>query len=345
MSCNTVSASDIQAEVDLSDAAISFMDFFNVESNFDIVLSDVYVAFKLLNRLRKTKAFEVNHNIQIDRARHRASIVSANRMMQPSKPDDMECIREAARYAPYAEGIYDDYRQCLQSAGKFSQDTPFTYHPDLGENDLCLSNCFRLTEFDRPNTAMVYGSFINERFGELIATPYCILIDNDMKKVIVVVRGSASMEDLVTDLQLSPESMDDIGRAFSFDGSNKYAHRGILTRAKWIVNDIKEKKVLRNVLPPREKDREGHQLNGYSLVFTGHSLGATCAVMLATMFKPIYNDIKCYAFCPPGCSGMSLECNNDSDFSDIFSTNFFVMLHHIQYQCIMQMNAVNMLCL
>ena len=153
------------------------------------------------------------------------------------------------------------------------------------------------------------------------------------------------MEDLVTDLQLSPESMDDIGRAFSFDGSNKYAHRGILTRAKWIVNDIKEKKVLRNILPPREKDREGHQLNGYSLVFTGHSLGATCAVMLATMFKPIYNDIKCYAFCPPGCSGMSLECNNDSDFSDIFSTNFFVMLHHVQYQCIMQMNAVNMLCL
>lgn len=331
ISCNNVNAGDIQAEVDLSDAAISFMDFFNVESNFDIVLSDVYVAFKLLNRLRKTKAFELNHNIHIDKARQRASIISINRMIEPSKPDDMECIREAARYAPYAEGIYDDYRHSLQSAGKFSQDIPNTYLPDLGhDNELVLSNCFRLTEFDRPNTAMAYGSFINQRFGELIATPYCILIDNDVKKVIVVVRGSASLEDLVTDLQLSPESMHDIGQAFSFDGNNKYAHRGILTRAKWIVNDIKEKRVLRQILPPSEKDRESHQLNGYSLVFTGHSLGATCAAMLATMFKPMYNDAKCYAFCPPGCSGMLLERINDSDFSDtlLCSHYSFVMRHH-----------------
>lgn len=339
LSCNKIKAGQIRAEVDLSDAAISFMDFFNIETDFDIVLSDVYVAFKLLSRLRKTKAFESNHHDQLAKTRQRPNnMLSTNRMLQQNNTDDMLCIRDAARYVDYSVGIYDLYQLALQLAGRL-QGLSEIFHPvahDTGSNELTLSNCFWLNEFDHPNTALVYGSFINERVADLIATPYCILVDNDAKKVVVAVRGSASLEDLVTDLQMSPEYMKDVGQVCGFDGSNKHAHRGILARAKWIVNDIKEKRVLRSLLPPNANDRECHRLNGYSLVFTGHSLGAACASILATMFRPIYNDVKCYGFCPPGCTAsldyaeeckeyvVSIVCGNDL-IPRVNVTNFEVM--------------------
>jgi hypothetical protein len=326
MSCNKLAPAKIRSEVDLSDAAISLMDFFNVETNFEIVLSDVYVTFKLLGNLRRTKAFEASHHSQLDKARQRASVVSS-RMLQHDNANDMTCIHEAARYAPYALGIYENYQQALLMAGRFTADSPEVFHPCIVERDgnsnFTLGSSFSLTEFEQPNTNLVYGSFITERVGDLIATPYCILVENDAKKVIIAIRGSASLEDLVTDLQLTPADMEDAGHVCGFDGKNKYAHRGILIRAKWILNDMKKSRVLRNILPPKYQDQMDHRLSGYSLVITGHSLGAACASMLATMLRPIYNGVKCYAFCPPGCTSsldyaeeckeyvVSIVCGND----------------------------------
>ena len=304
MSCNKIRAGDIHSEVDLSDAAISFMDFFNAGSNFDIVLSDVYVAFKLINKLRKLKAFEVHRSAQLEKG--------TNRILQRNNSDDLLCLHDAARYAPYALGIYEKYQSSLKNSGNLSESA--TYYPDIyvsNGNSLNTTEFYSLEEFDVPNTLIAYGSFKNERSGDLIATPYCILIDTDAKEVILTVRGSASLEDLVTDLQLTPVSMEDVGQVCGFNGSKFYAHRGILTRAKWIVNDIKERGVLRKLLPPSLRVDEYSPFSNYKLVLTGHSLGAACAAMLASMLKPIYHDLKCYAFCPPGCStslDYALEC-------------------------------------
>ena len=42
-------------------------------------------------------------------------------------------------------------------------------------------------------------------------------------------------------------------------------------------------------------------LQGYQLVVTGHSLGAGVASVLALLLKPIYPDLICYSYSPPGC--------------------------------------------
>lgn len=325
LSCNKINAGNIRSEVDLSDAAVSFMDFFNAETNFGIVLSDVYVAFQFMNRLRKTNSFEVHHSAELDKVRQGDDVISPKRILQHNNPDDLSCLRDAARYAPYALGIYEDYQLALVKDGILIESESF--HPEIYDSNgtsLNTTTCYSLRKFNAPNTFLAYGSFINERVGDLIATPYCILVDTEAKEVILSVRGSASLEDLVTDLQLSPVSMEDVGQVCGFNGSEFYAHRGILTRAKWIVNDIKEKGVLRKLLLlPNGNDEECYPLSDYNFVLTGHSLGAACAAMIATMLKPVISDLKCYAFCPPGCSTslnyatecqkyvVSVVCGND----------------------------------
>lgn len=39
----------------------------------------------------------------------------------------------------------------------------------------------------------------------------------------------------------------------------------------------------------------------YTVVITGHSLGAGTAVLLSLMLKSSYPDLRCFAFSPPGC--------------------------------------------
>lgn len=68
--------------------------------------------------------------------------------------------------------------------------------------------------------------------------PYCISLDHDWKSVVVVIRGTFSLEDVVTDLTIVPESMDSWGQRCNFDGSNHYAHAGMLRCSTWIYEDI-----------------------------------------------------------------------------------------------------------
>ena len=39
---------------------------------------------------------------------------------------------------------------------------------------------------------------------------------------------------------------------------------------------------------------------GSQLVITGHSLGAGAAALLSVLMKPMYPDLICFAFAPPG---------------------------------------------
>lgn len=43
------------------------------------------------------------------------------------------------------------------------------------------------------------------------------------------------------------------------------------------------------------------EYSSYTLVITGHSLGAGVASVLAVLLKPKYKDLTCFAFSPPGC--------------------------------------------
>lgn len=67
ISCNKLGGGKIRATSDLKDAATVFMDFFNTDTNFDIVLSDVWLAFKMLGRVHRERKYKLGKQARQDK--------------------------------------------------------------------------------------------------------------------------------------------------------------------------------------------------------------------------------------------------------------------------------------
>ncbi|XP_026465455.1 sn1-specific diacylglycerol lipase beta-like [Ctenocephalides felis] len=128
---------------------------------------------------------------------------------------------------------------------------------------------------------ILYASFRNHVF-EL---PFCVLLDHKTRSVVVAVRGSISLRDVITDLVAGAES-------FTAQGlpPDSMAHRGMAMGAEYINGRLRDRKIL---------DKAFQLYPEYGLVLTGHSLGAGVAVLLALKLRPRYPDVKVYAFSTP----------------------------------------------
>ena len=103
------------------------------------------------------------------------------------------------------------------------------------------------------------------------------------------------MEDWVIDLQYVPSPLDKVGDICGFDGKGRLCHKGVLTRAKWLYNDLKKYRILKQLYAEDSPYKE------HNLVVVGHSLGGGCAQVLSLLLRPSFPGLKCYAYEPPGC--------------------------------------------
>lgn len=101
------------------------------------------------------------------------------------------------------------------------------------------------------STFIVYAQYKQKGIDE---TPYAILVDKRRKRVVITIRGSASLEDMAVDLQLTPAT---------FKG-DQFCHKGVLARAQWIHDDIARNRVLDTMLVGDEA-----KYLRYDLVITG----------------------------------------------------------------------------
>ena len=129
-----------------------------------------------------------------------------------------------------------------------------------------------------------YCSFENE----ICRVPFYIAFDHEKKTIVVAVRGTFSLSDVVTDLISYTEPILMPGTT---GGKAHYAHKGIYKSAKW----VKERLYADGLL-----DRAFALEPGYNLITTGHSLGGGCAALLGLLLKEDYPDIKCYTYGTPG---------------------------------------------
>lgn len=136
---------------------------------------------------------------------------------------------------------------------------------------------------------LVYAQFEN-RFSLM---PYCILLDHESEAIIISIRGSLSLEDLVTDAMIDPESCEELGEEFGFDGTNQYCHAGVVACVQNVYQDLQRHRLLESL----EED-----FPNYHLRLVGHSLGGASATLLGYMLKPRFNNLKVYVISPPGCS-------------------------------------------
>ncbi|XP_060599676.1 diacylglycerol lipase-beta-like isoform X2 [Ruditapes philippinarum] len=144
----------------------------------------------------------------------------------------------------------------------------------------CNTASIRKTTGIHPDD-IIYASFHNK----IYEVPFFVSIDRKKQSVVVSVRGTLSLKDVITDLTAECDSL-------GIDGlDNCMAHRGMLLAAKYVQSTLERLRIL---------DQAFQNAEGARLVITGHSLGAGTAALLAILLKPKYPDLICFTFSPPG---------------------------------------------
>lgn len=137
------------------------------------------------------------------------------------------------------------------------------------------------------STGLQYRDFIHISFhNQIYEIPFFVALDHKREAVLVAVRGTLSLKDVLTDLSAECENL-------SVEGVSGtcYAHKGICQAAHYIYKRLENDGILSqafNIAPE------------YTLVITGHSLGAGAASLLAVLLRSTHPSLQCYAFSPPG---------------------------------------------
>nr|XP_061808001.1 diacylglycerol lipase-beta-like [Nerophis lumbriciformis] len=136
------------------------------------------------------------------------------------------------------------------------------------------------------STGLHYRDFIHVSFhNQIYEIPFFVSLDHKREFIIVAVRGTLSLKDVLTDLSAECENlpMDGVTGAC-------YAHKGISQAASYIYKKLVNDGIL----------NQAFTVVPYKLVITGHSLGAGAAAVLAILLRSSFPTLKCYAFSPPG---------------------------------------------
>ena len=149
-----------------------------------------------------------------------------------SNPADQSLMKDAANFAKYAQIIYVSLKKLV--VDEFMVGPEATHFKRDAES--LSRHEFRLTSIGCEHAMLCYASFANG----MATTPYAILVDDKVKKILITVRGTLSLDDIVANLQYNSVSLEKTGKVCGFEGEGHCCHKGFLTRAKWLYNDIKK---------------------------------------------------------------------------------------------------------
>lgn len=147
--------------------------------------------------------------------------------------------------------------------------------------------------------------FLREQGDKDNVLSYIICLDKEQKRVVISIRGAVTMNDNVRDILFEPAELDDwiLSPPSSWqdrpaevkEGSetSKYLAQGdYLSVSRATLCDILDTGILEETL-------KLPQHAGYSLIFSGHSLGAVACFFLALYFRNFVPNIRCWCFSPP----------------------------------------------
>eukprot|EP00889_Picochlorum_renovo_P004041 jgi/Picre1/31071/NNA_006426.t1 len=183
---------------------------------------------------------------------------------------------------------------------------------------LGLKHRFRKRNFDAiikltgiPPEDFLYVSYASTSFGIL---PYLIMLDRKHRKVILSVRGTVGINDLMTDLLRIMSSAKAILQ--SLEDNNIFCK---LEQQNIDLSEIERQNTMQSQqftehLSTLSQDSEvefsmeraasavyeATELNDWGIVVTGHSLGAAVASVISMSLIDSYPSLKCFAFNPPG---------------------------------------------
>jgi Lipase (class 3) len=268
-------------------------------------------------KVRSVKELQLHRHSMEDRAYYRVA-----RRTRLSRCNDFDCrvIQDGAYYmrlslAVYGHILYLYHNTCsapccllarmctVHGGGQRTREAAADGSPTsetvvVGDNRCGCNEAALRRIADLNVDDIVYVSF---KSGIRIC-PYGVLIDRKKRSIVVVIRGTLSLESTAIDLNIEPVSMKECcrGRDENLAKSvqpGDYCHSGMMQCALWIYDDLKSRNILENLMLV-----SGAKYADFRLVLTGHSLGAGVAAILGFMFRSQIHDVACLCYGPPGCA-------------------------------------------
>ncbi|XP_025719450.1 diacylglycerol lipase-beta [Callorhinus ursinus] len=265
---------DDHTRVAFSSTAELFSTYF---SDTDLVPSDIAAGLTLLHQQQDS----IRNGQELD------GVIGHS----PGRPQEADLDAELANCHHYMQFAAAAYGWPL-----YIYQNPFTGLCKIG-GDCCRS---RTTEYDLVGgdqlhchfgsilhtTGLQYRDFIHISFHDKVyELPFLVALDHRKESVVVAVRGTMSLQDILTDLSAENETLN-----LECGVQDCSAHKGISQAARYVYQRLVNDGILSQAFSIAPE---------YRLVVVGHSLGAGAAALLAIMLRSSYPQIRCYAFSPP----------------------------------------------
>lgn len=156
------------------------------------------------------------------------------------------------------------------------------------EDNCCLCNYTALKQMLSDGDVEIIYVTYHVDIGE---TPFFVAVDYAREKIVVSIRGTLSMKDVLTDLNAEGEPL-----PINPPREDFLAHKGMVQAAVYIKNKLQEENLIEKAL--NHNPAKGTQ--DFGLILVGHSLGAGTAAILAILLKQEFTNLQCFSYSPPG---------------------------------------------
>ena len=238
----------------------------------------------------------------VDRMQHMQ--LAPRRTMDPSNPEDKRELELILYCAYYVWGVYGHFMYlytypvtgwcglCCAAFTECSASSSNSIGAEVNGDKCCGANKTGMQYMLRTlRSKLIHASFEND----VNVVPYAVHHDQEKNYVVISVRGTFSLEDFATDGKFHTENLDQLGTEFSFQGENRYGHKGFVDAAAAICREIFAKKLLDSFYA------QGlGQTGGTKLLIVGHSLGAAVACLISLFLSSKYPGNVCIGYGMPG---------------------------------------------
>uniref|UniRef100_A0A0C9RC53 Diacylglycerol lipase-alpha n=1 Tax=Fopius arisanus TaxID=64838 RepID=A0A0C9RC53_9HYME len=281
-----------------ADIARLLSDFFR---DLDVVPSDVVAGLVLLRKFQKIERELIVKQRKNDTYEFLSGvpITPRTKFLSLTEDGDLAHFQDTIHYMHFALAAYGWPLFFINHTTGLCQlctrlrcgCLPCIKHEDdaiIVEDNCCQCNYAALRRMvEIGEIEIIYATF-HVDVGE---TPFFVALDYTKRKVVISIRGTLSMKDVLTDLNAEAEVL-----PLNPPRDDWLGHKGMVQAAEYIRKKIYDEQIISTAFA-KDLTRGTDQ---FGLTLVGHSLGAGTASILAILLRQEYPDLVCYSYAPPG---------------------------------------------